>query len=192
MSDTSPRFVEGGAHCFRLRVYYEDTDHSGMVYHANYLKFAERARTEVLRDLDISHSALMEDAGLAFTVRRCEVDFLSPARIDDALEVRTTLRALGGATIELDQAIFLPAGERRGKDRELARLAVRLAIVKRDGRPTRLPARIAERMRRLAATACSEAQPGLQPRTLSIVHPRAVARTSQKTMARPTANEKRA
>lgn len=146
---SASRFNPAGVHITTLRVYYEDTDTGGIVYYANYLKFAERARTEVLRDLGIAQRALMDSDGLAFAVRRCEVDYLAPARLDDELEVRTTLRALGHASLDLDQAIFRrqPDG---GEARELTRLAVRLAVIGRDGRPTRLPSRIADLLRPLA------------------------------------------
>lgn len=146
---SASRFTPAGVHIATFRVYYEDTDTGGIVYYANYLNFAERARTEVLRDLGIAQRALMDSDGLAFAVRRCEVDYLAPARLDDELEVRTTLRALGHASLDLDQAIFRrqPDG---GEARELTRLAVRLAVIGRDGRPTRLPSRIADLLRPLA------------------------------------------
>jgi acyl-CoA thioester hydrolase len=149
MTNAPSRFTPDGVHIATFRVYYEDTDTGGIVYYANYLKFAERARTEVLRDLGIAQRALMESDGLAFAVRRCEVDYLAPARLDDELEVRTTLRALGNASLDLDQAIHRrePDG---GKARELARLVVRLAVINRDGRPTRLPSKIADLLRPLA------------------------------------------
>jgi acyl-CoA thioester hydrolase len=149
MTNALSRFTPDGVHIATFRVYYEDTDTGGIVYYANYLKFAERARTEVLRDLGIAQRALMESDGLAFAVRRCEVDYLAPARLDDELEVRTTLRALGNASLDLDQAIHRrePDG---GEARELARLVVRLAVINRDGRPTRLPSKIADLLRPLA------------------------------------------
>jgi acyl-CoA thioester hydrolase len=118
-----------------MRVYYEDTDSSGIVYYANYLKFAERARTEMLRDLGTSHTELMARAGLAFTVRRCEVDYLRPARLDDALDVVTRVVGVGGAVLELEQTV-IHAGE------ELARLRIKLACLNRSGRPARLPAAV--------------------------------------------------
>ena len=149
MTDAAPRFAPDGIHKVLMRVYYEDTDTGGIVYYANYLKFAERARTEVLRDLGVTQRILMDEEGLAFAVRRCEVDYLSPARLDDELEVRTSLRALGAASLDLDQAIFRVAGE-DAAERELARLVIRLAIINRDGRPTRLPAAIADRLRSVA------------------------------------------
>ena len=79
-----------------LRVYYEDTDAAGIVYHANYLKFAERGRTEMLRELGFEHSASREESGTLFTVRRCSIDYLAPARLDDALTVDTRVVEIGG------------------------------------------------------------------------------------------------
>ena len=82
-----PEVVAGaivdGVHILPLRVYYEDTDASGIVYYANYLRFIERGRTDMLRLLGISHRALNAGAGIAFAVRRCEIDYLAPARLDE-------------------------------------------------------------------------------------------------------------
>ena len=86
-------------HTHPLRVYYEDTDAGGIVYHANYLKFCERARSEWVRGLGIDQRALKASLGLIIVVRRMEVDFLRPALYDDALTVTTELRSLGGARI---------------------------------------------------------------------------------------------
>ena len=118
-------------HVFAIRVYYEDTDAAGIVYYANYLRFAERARTELLRAHGSDHAALQREAGIAFAVRRCEADYLKPARLDDALEVHTRVTHVGGATLDADQYI-LRAGE------VLTRLKIRLACVRADGRPARL------------------------------------------------------
>jgi len=163
MTKAASRFAANGVHRVTLRVYYEDTDTGGIVYYANYLKFAERARTEVLRDLGITQSVLMEQDGLAFAVRRCEVDYLSPARLDDELEIRTTLRALGAASLDLDQAIYRRPGDDGEAERELARLVIRLAVIKRDGRPTRLPAKIADQLRTLAAPTAGPSGESLTP-----------------------------
>ena len=119
-------------HSFPLRVYYEDTDAGGIVYHANYLKFCERARSEWVRGLGIDQRALKAGRGLIIVVRRMEVDFLRPALYDDALTVTTQLRLLGGARIELDQAVL------RGPD-TLFTAAVTLVCVGADGRAARLP-----------------------------------------------------
>ena len=122
-------------HVFPLRVYFEDTDAGGIVYYANYLKHAERARTEFMRALGADHSGLMANEGVMMTVRRCEAEFFSSARLDDALEVHTTIEEIGGATMWLDQRVM------RGED-ELVRMRVRLACVNRDLRPAKLPAQL--------------------------------------------------
>jgi len=120
---------------FPVRVYYEDTDAGGVVYHANYLRFAERARTEMLRAAGLDHAGLMAGEGLAFIVRRCAVDFVRPARLDDALEVHTRVLSASGARIEAEQIV-----RRTGDD--IARLTLEIACVDREGRPQRLPGRI--------------------------------------------------
>jgi acyl-CoA thioester hydrolase len=121
-----------GVHHLFTRVYYEDTDAAGIVYHANYLKFAERARTELLRLLGFEQERLRRETGLAFAVTRCVVDYFRPALLDDELVVESRLVALGGASVELDQRVKRGAAE-------LARLLVRVACLGRDGRPARLP-----------------------------------------------------
>ena len=124
-----------GVHLHPLRVYYEDTDAAGVVYYANYLKFAERARTEMLRDLGVDPPAPAAREGVAFAVSRLEVDYLAPARLDDELTVQTRIIKLFAATLEAEQIISRGATE-------CARLIVRLACVNRAGRPVRLPERI--------------------------------------------------
>ena len=121
------------AHIFALRVYYEDTDAGGIVYYANYLRFAERARTEYLRMVVADDQSLLAEDGIAFTVRQCSVDYMSPAFLDDFLEVHTRFLEVRGASLRTEQVV-----ER--KMDELARLTVRLARVGGDGRPRRMPA----------------------------------------------------
>lgn len=119
-------------HRLGVRVYYEDTDFSGFVYHASYLRFLERGRTELLRALAGDQSDLHRDArGLVFVVRRMSLDFLRPARMDDLLTVVTRTRALRGASMQLAQEV------RRG-DAVLVAAEVTVACV-RDGRAVRLP-----------------------------------------------------
>jgi len=119
-------------HVYPVRVFYEDTDAAGIVYYVNHLKFAERARTEMLRLLGAEQRQMLEDDGLGFTVRRCEVEYLAPARLDDALEVVTTLLSVGGASLRISQTI-------RRDETDLARLVLRIACTDRRGRPARLP-----------------------------------------------------
>ncbi len=117
-------------HRHEVRVYYEDTDFSGAVYHAAYLHFFERGRTEFLRAEGIHHSELIRD-NIAFAVRSMEIDFPRAARIDDLLVVETSVAEVSGARLGLDQVI------RRG-DEIIATAKVVVAAV-RDGKATRLP-----------------------------------------------------
>ena len=119
-------------HRFSLRVYYEDTDLAGIVYYANYLRFIERARTEWVRGLGVDQGHLKATAGIVFAVRRVVADYLAPARFDDVLEVRTDLRALTGARIVLDQAVW------RGEARLFA-AEVTLVCLIGGGAPARVP-----------------------------------------------------
>jgi acyl-CoA thioester hydrolase len=127
--------LDGKTHRMPMRVYYADTDAGGVVYHANYLTFAERARTEILRQFGLDHARLKRDYGLIFAVHRCQIDFLRPAYLDDLIEVRSTLNHLGGASLGVNQSI-------RRRDEELVKLKVRLAGVGAAGRPIRLPAAV--------------------------------------------------
>jgi len=122
-----------GRHTYSLRVYYEDTDAGGVVYYANYLRYAERARTEALRELGIPHAALVARYGLMFVVRRIKVDYLRPARLDESLSVITEPLAVGGASLVLRQEV-------RGSSGTCAVLEVQLACVPPNGdKPARLP-----------------------------------------------------
>ncbi|MGY9006540.1 MAG: tol-pal system-associated acyl-CoA thioesterase [Alphaproteobacteria bacterium] len=131
-----------GPHIFNLRVYYEDTDAGGVVYYANYLKFAERGRTEYLRDAGVSHRALAAKEGTQFVVRRVEVDFKASAHLDDDLAVWTEVTLSGGAQFVMDQVV------KRGSD-ELAHLVVQMACVNAAGRATRIPADVAKQFSEL-------------------------------------------
>ncbi len=125
---------ENGVHKLPVRVYYEDTDFSGVVYHASYLRFMERGRSEFLRLSGIGHEQLLQrEVPLAFAVRRLHVEFVRPARIDDALLVHTRFTAARGARLEAQQNVF------RG-DEALLDAMVQVACIGLDGRPKRLPA----------------------------------------------------
>ncbi len=96
-----------GAHCLVLRVYYEDTDFSGIVYHASYVRFLERGRTDALRLAGIDQSTLFADGqGLALVVRSLTIDYLKPAKMDDILTVETRLKEMRGASFALNQRIL--------------------------------------------------------------------------------------
>ena len=132
MAPPGGRF-DGAEHVYPLRVYYEDTDASGIVYYANYLKFAERARTEMMRGAGITHVTLLGDHDAAFVVRRCTVDYRQPARLDDEIEVRTSIGTVAGAHIEAEQRVV-----REGA--LLASIDLKLGCIGRNGRAVRLPA----------------------------------------------------
>jgi acyl-CoA thioester hydrolase len=137
MSDTGHTFVH------RVRVYYEDTDAGGVVYYANYFKYAERGRTEALRAIGIDQRDFAANEGVQFVVRRVEADFRSPARLDDDLDVVTRTVDIGGASLTMDQSV------RRG-DETLVALRVEICSVTaagpRAGRPVRMPRQVASRL----------------------------------------------
>jgi acyl-CoA thioester hydrolase len=120
------------SHRFAIRVYYEDTDAGGIVYHSNYLKFAERARTEWLRALGYEHRRWREETGLVFVVTRCEIDYRRPAWLDDMLVVTTRILEIAGASLLAEQIV-------RRDAEDLARLKLTLALIDGEGRPARLP-----------------------------------------------------
>jgi acyl-CoA thioester hydrolase len=131
----SGRIVDG-VHQFPIRVYYEDTDAAGIVYYANYLKFAERARTELLRCLGFDHDHLRRDHDMILAVRRCAIDYFAPARINDVLTVSTLILSAAGAALELEQEVWRDGAV-------LARLALRIACLNTAGRPRRIPPALA-------------------------------------------------
>jgi acyl-CoA thioester hydrolase len=138
MNIHSPAAILDGRHHYSVRVYYEDTDAGGVVYHANYLRFAERARTEALRDVGVPHNEMTSQHGVMFMVRRIKVDYLGPALLDDSLVVVTEPLAVRAASVDLRQRVV----RMQQPERNLAVLEVQLACVRlSDQRPARLPAR---------------------------------------------------
>ena len=125
---------DDGLHVMPVRVYYEDTDASGIVYHANYLRFIERARTDVLRCAGLDHRRMMDaEDSTAFAVRQMDIRFHAPARLDDALEVRTRFTELRGARIRAAQSVW------RGETL-LFEAQVEVAVLDGAGRARRIPA----------------------------------------------------
>jgi len=127
--------LDGGGHILPVRVYFEDTDFSGVVYHGSYVRFMERGRTDFLRLAGVGHDALDKGAHgepLAFAVRRMAIEFLKPARIDDVIEVETRVREVAGARIVLSQTV------RRGAE-ILVTAEVTVALVNSAGQARRLP-----------------------------------------------------
>ena len=131
--------IRGKSHLFPARVYYEDTDTGGLVYHANYLRYAERARTEMLRVLGIHQRELTAKTGMIFTVYKADVQYLKPARLDDALLVETALKEIGAASVTISQVIRRPSGD---SAEDIVRFNAQIACVGPDGKPMRLPAEL--------------------------------------------------
>lgn len=128
--------IDGKVHRLPVRVYYEDTDFSGVVYHANYLRYCERGRSDFLRLIGVSHSELHggEDAAerRGFAVKDMEIGFIKPARIDDVLEVHTCFAGIGRARFHLGQDIY------RGEEK-LFGATLTAVVIDGTGRPQRLP-----------------------------------------------------
>ena len=134
---TSGRY-EGREHILPFRIYYEDTDFTGVVYHANYLRYFERGRSDALRAAGVSHTDLLDgDRPTAFTVVRMEIDFRRPARIDDALQVRTLYDRVRGPRMFIRQRLM------RGEE-VLCEAAVEAACIDLSGRPARPSRRLLE------------------------------------------------
>ncbi len=126
-------------HLYPLRVYYADTDAGQVVYHARYLDFAERARTEMMRLVDRNETYRGNGEGVLFVVRAAEIDYRAPARLDDILTVHSSAVHLGGASFRLEQQIW------RG-DIVLASLLITLVSVSQTGNPTRIPDILREKL----------------------------------------------
>jgi acyl-CoA thioester hydrolase len=124
---------DGKTHILPVRVYYEDTDVSGIVYHANYLRMMERGRSEFLRLAGIHHMVMMSgEEPVAWTIRRMEIDYAKPARLDEDLEVHTRYRTLSGARLTGEQWV-----KRDGAD--LVTAKIEAALITMTGKPRRIP-----------------------------------------------------
>lgn len=126
-----PRF-DGKIFIFPVRIYYEDTDLSLVVYHANYLRYMERARTEFFRAIGLKAAYLDDADPTAWALRKVEIEYLRPAKFDDVVEVHTAVRALSGARLAADQEIW------RGKA-QLTRGRIEACIISLSGKPKRIP-----------------------------------------------------
>lgn len=126
-------------HEWPVRVYYQDTDAGGVVYHANYINFAERGRMELLRDVGYINSEAVEREGILFVVHRLEADYLDPARLDDSLIIRTTMGEIKNSSFTMRQDIT-----RGGKT--LCAITVRIVCINTKGRPVRVPDHLREKL----------------------------------------------
>jgi acyl-CoA thioester hydrolase len=137
VSPPSGRF-HGTLHLFPVRAYYEDTDLSGVVYHANYLRWFERARSDMLRLLGVDQRAAVEAGEGAYAVADLSIRYLAPARLDDAITIATRTTELGAASVRLHQRALRPT-DGVNPDRLLAEAQLRVGFVAPDGRPRRQP-----------------------------------------------------
>ena len=126
-------------HSNNIRVYYEDTDAGGLVYHANYLKFAERARTEMLREVRIEQLILKNDYNIQFVVKNLYIDFFKPAQLDDLLTIKSIILKVSSAKVIMEQTIYI-------KMTLLAKIDVTLGSINTEGKPSRLPKIVLERL----------------------------------------------
>jgi acyl-CoA thioester hydrolase len=126
-------------HSNNIRVYYEDTDAGGLVYHANYLKFAERARTEMLREVKIEQLILKNDYNIQFVVKNLYIDFFKPAQLDDLLTIKSIILKVSSAKVIMEQTIYI-------KMTLLAKIDVTLGSINTEGKPSRLPKIVLERL----------------------------------------------
>ena len=131
---------EGKTYIFPIRIYYEDTDLSQLVYHAKYVHFFERARTELLRALGISQASQLEQPDqTVWTIRTIEIEYLHPARIDDLIEVHTSIKTLTGARLVVEQTIYCD-------EIQLTKGTVELCMITLDGKLKRIPQHIKEKL----------------------------------------------
>lgn len=136
--------IEGETHVLPVRVYFEDTDCGGVVYHANFLKFCERGRSDFIRLLGIDHQSLAnpeQGEPAVFVVRRIEIDYLKPGRMDDLLEVVTSCAEIGNASLVLAQEV-------RREGTVLVRAKVSVVLVSRSGKPQRIGAVVRDALQR--------------------------------------------
>ena len=122
-----------------FRIYYEDTDAGGVVYYANYLKYAERARTELLRNLGINQSKLSDDESILFVVRNVSMDLIKPAILDDNIEIITNIKDMTSITINMHQEIFCNGNK-------ITDINVKIVCVDKNIKPTKIPNIIVDKL----------------------------------------------
>ena len=169
MSSELPRsgVFRDGQHLYPVRIYYEDTDAAGLVYYVNYFKYAERARTEMLRNLGFEQERLRTESGLIFVVRHATADYRLAGRLDDDLTVATRMTGSGAATLDLAQEI-------RRQEAILVALEFQIACVGSGGRPQRLPAELRAALDSVSssATAAAHRSSSIQPSGVNPQHAR--------------------
>ena len=117
---------------YNTKVYYEDTDAGGIVYYANYLKFLERARSEAIYSIGLTNKKLLNDHGTIIIVKSCKIDYKSPAKFEDLLEIISKIKTIGKSSFTMDQII-------KRKDETISESEVVLVTVNAEGKPIRIP-----------------------------------------------------
>jgi len=131
--------MTGISHRFQFRVYYEDTDHGGVIYYANYLKYMERGRTERLRAAGIELDEVEAESGVMFAVTEANVRYLSPGRFNDLIEVDSVLAHAHGARLTFKQQVWRMHRANEKRDTLLTEAEIRLACIDKKGAPKRIP-----------------------------------------------------
>jgi len=134
--------ITSNEHILPVRVYYEDTDAQGVVYYANYMRYLERGRTDMLRMMGLDQREMLafeQPEDVQFVVRRCELDYHLPAHLDDVLMIHTRIASVGGASLVMTQDV-------RRDEEILVGAVVKAAVIGQDGKPKRLPKELKQRM----------------------------------------------
>lgn len=124
------------AHIVDYRVYYEDTDAGGIMYHGNFINFCERGRSELLREIGLPASQVVEKLGTGFVVRHLEAEYLKMARLDDLLTVKTALKSMKNSSFTMEQTIFMDENNQKVA---VFKMDVTLVCIDMAGKPTRIP-----------------------------------------------------
>lgn len=139
-------WFDGRIHYYPLHVFYEDTDFSGLVYHANYLRYFERGRSSFLKLIGVAHSELWQEHEIAFTIRKFEIEYKAPAKIDDHLLIKTSYDSISGARLFISQECLIA-------DKIITRAKCEAAVISKSGRPVRLPKDIISKIDAFAQSA---------------------------------------
>lgn len=123
---------EGASFILPVRIYYEDTDLAGIVYHANYLRYAERARTEMVRSLGFDATGLKKSDGIYFVVRHCDINFMAPAKVDDVLEVNCSVLKFPATNILVQQDIYC-------EGKKITEMQLHLVCMNEQGKVAKIP-----------------------------------------------------
>ena len=125
---------------YKVKVFYEDTDAGGVVYYANYLKFFERARTEVITEIGWSNKKLLDKFGVLIIVKSCNIDYKKPAKLEDQLEIKSIISSISNTSFKMTQKAF--------KDDELMTSSeIHLVVVDKNGKPTRIPDELRQKIK---------------------------------------------